>query len=215
MNPRSEIERLKEYYINIKRIGDEFKDDLEFIDQFIQNLDLNKNAKVLDIGTGFGIMAILLGLHGYNILTGEPEVKPERESWSTHNHENHGEHHEHFTFDWRDIAKEFKVEDKIIFQYLNAEKLDFPNSFFDGIFMYDTFQHIQNKDRAIEECVRILRPYRSIYIIETNENGIKFYQDNYGFLIKLVDPRHFIKDLDLSIELEVGRYMNGYILSKF
>ena len=39
MNPRSEIERLKEYYINIKRIGDEFKDDLEFIDQFIQNLD--------------------------------------------------------------------------------------------------------------------------------------------------------------------------------
>ncbi len=214
MDLKIQIERLKDYYLNIKKIGDEFSYDLNFIDQFIQGVDLNKDAKVLDIGTGFGIMVILLALNGYSVLTGEPEVDLERESWSGHHHEHHGEKHEHSYFDWREIAREFKVEDKITFQHLNAEKLDFPNTSFDCIFMYDALQHIQEKDAALKECVRVLKPHGSIYIIETNENGITFYQDNYGFLIELIDPRHLIKELELSCEVINGKYVNGYILRK-
>ncbi len=53
-------------------------------DATINNLNLDKNSKIFDIGTGLGAMVILLALNGFDVLTGEPEVNPERDEWENH-----------------------------------------------------------------------------------------------------------------------------------
>ena len=57
--------------------GEKWTFDLEFIDDIIHQLDLTKNSKILDIGTGAGIMAVILALNGFDVLTGEPEQEYE------------------------------------------------------------------------------------------------------------------------------------------
>ena len=72
-----------------KKIFREFAADADFINEIINNLNLEKDSKILDIGTGMGAMSILLALNGFHVLTGEPEVKPEKDG-----EDHHGHHHE-------------------------------------------------------------------------------------------------------------------------
>jgi len=45
----------------------------DFADQVVREMDLSKDGKILDVGTGEGNMAITLALKGYRVITGEPE----------------------------------------------------------------------------------------------------------------------------------------------
>jgi len=51
-------------------LGKEFSRDADFLSSVVSKLNLVKNSNVLDVGTGRGQMAILLALHGYQVLTG-------------------------------------------------------------------------------------------------------------------------------------------------
>ena len=131
-----------------KIIHEDFTKDIEFINETIKKLKLDKNSKILDVGTGIGAMSILLALNGFYVLTGEPEVDPERDAWNhndhhhgdnqANHHENHEEHNWEAWNDWRESAKALGVEDKIKYQNFNIEDLPFSNEIFDGIFLYDT-----------------------------------------------------------------------------
>ena len=129
-------------------IPEDFTMDADFIDQMIKQLGLAENARILDIGTGLGAMSILLALNGYHVLTGQPEEDLEWDECQTHHSGHHGleaeqlHHHGDQGFDWRDNARALGVEEMITFRYLNAESLDFPDGSFDGIFLYDSLQHI-------------------------------------------------------------------------
>lgn len=146
-------------------INKDFAKDADFIDKTIKNLNLDKNSKILDIGTGLGAMSILLALNGFNVLTGQPE-DPEWEEHKKHHCEHEHEHHGCTLSDWKEKARAVGVEDKIQFQYLNAESLNFPDSTFDSIFMYDTLQHIKNREVALNEYIRVLKARGLICIVE-------------------------------------------------
>ena len=143
-------------------IDKDFTKDADFIDRTIKNFGLDKNSSILDIGTGFGAMSILLAMNGISVLTGQPKKDREAE-------------HDHAALsNWKENAKALNVEDKITFQYLNAESLHFPDDSFDGIFMYDTLQHITNRERALTECIRVMEP-RGLICIRMEQ---KEYQRN-------------------------------------
>jgi len=100
-------------------IGEDFAKDADFIDKTIKNLGLDKSSRILDIGTGLGAMSILLALNGFSVLTGQPEEI----EWGGHTHHcdtEHG-HHRFALSDWKEKTRAVGVEDKITFQYLNAE----------------------------------------------------------------------------------------------
>ncbi len=199
-----------------KQIMDEdFTKDADFIDKIIKNLNLDKGSRILDIGTGLGAMSILLAINGFNVLTGQPEEDPEWEEHEKHHCEHEHEHcHGSAMFDWREKARAVGVEDRIKFQYLNAESLDFPDDSFDAIFMYDTLQHIKNRERALNECLRVLRASGLICIIEWNEKSIKDTEEKYGFTIDYIDPRKILNREDFSIELIQADLVNIFILRK-
>jgi len=160
----------------------------------------------LDVGTGWGIMAILLALNGYNVLTGEPKKDIEE----CH----HGRHHHDFYSDWRESAKAVGVMDKVKYQHLDAEDLPFPDQSFDAVFMLDTLQHIKHRKQALKECLRVVKP-SIVSISEMNEKGVEYCQKEYGFTPDLVKPMNYLKDgNEVSVEVISGERVNAYILRK-
>lgn len=207
-----------------KTIHEDFTKDIEFINQTIKELNLDKNSKILDIGTGMGAMSILLALNGFRVLTGEPKVDPERDNWNHHDHhhgdgkeyhhENHKECNREAWNDWRESAKALEVEDKIKYQNFVIEDLPFSNEFFDGIFLYDTLQHVKNREIALSECLRVLKIDGVIVIIEWTKKQIEEEYKKYGYKIEFVDPREYLKRSDILIDVLEGDVVNIFLLMK-
>ncbi len=201
-----------------KVIHDDFARNAEFINKAIKQLNLDKTSKILDIGTGLGAMSIILALNGFNVITGEPEVDPERDNYDQYlqgegDKDDH-DHHDFFESDWRESAKVVGVENQITFQYFDAQDLPFPDKTIDGIFLYDSLQHIQKRDVALGECIRVLNLDGVICVIEWNTKSIEEDYKNYGFKIDFIDPREIVSQKDISIEVIPGIYVNIYIIRK-
>jgi SAM-dependent methyltransferase len=196
-------------------IGEDFSKDVEFIDSTIKSLDLDKESRILDVGTGWGSMAILLALNGFHVLTGQPENDPE---WEGHKEEGHGhevEHEHHFNFpdfDWRKNADRVGVKDLIEFQNLDALNLDFPEGSFNGVFLFDSLQHMTDRERALNECIRVSAEKGIVCVIEWNQRTIDEEKREFGHEIELVDPREILMRDDTSIELVEGTYVNIFII---
>lgn len=212
---------LKKY----KQIFREFAEEVEFMDKNIKKLNLDKSSKILDIGTGMGAMLTLLALNGFSVLTGEPKVDHEINGEGNHHHhhdKSHEDHkyknHEEHDWDswsgWRDSAKKLGVENKIKFQNFDVQDLPFEDSSFDGIFLYDALQHIQNRELALKECLRVLNDKGIIVVIEWSKNQIEKEYKKYGYKIDFIDPKDYLKEEDISIEVSKGESINFYILRK-
>ena len=202
-----------------KQIFNEFAEDAEFIDENIKKLTLVKEDDILDIGTGIGAMSCLLALNGFDILTGEPKVDPERNNRDDEHHrhdefhENHHENHDWKAWgDWKESAKSLGVLNKIKFQNFDAQDLPFEDKSFKGIFLYDSLQHIQNRELALKECIRVLKPEGLIIIIEWTNKKIEDDYKKYGFKIDFINPEEFTNRNDISVELIPGKHVNIYIL---
>lgn len=208
-----------------KQIFHEFADNVEFIDENIKKLELNKDCKILDIGTGMGAMSTLLALNGFSVLTGEPEVDPERighgkhnhhheSSHQDHQHEHHEEHNDGVWNDWKNSAKILGVENKIKFQNFDAQDLPFEDYSFDGIFLYDALQHIQDRKLAFDECLRVLDDGGVIVVIEWSEGQIEKEYKKYGYKIDFIDPQDYIIREDISFKVFKGETINFYLIRK-
>ena len=181
-------------FIEVKGIlGDNFSRDADFLSFVVSKLKLEKNSNVLDVGTGKGNMAIVLALHGYQVLTGEPEGV----NWG----------------DWKTPAKKVNVEDMITFKPFNAEKMPFEDASFDAIFLYATLHHIGNKKLALSEFLRVMKPKGTLIIIELTDEGVEVVRKRWRGHPDAVDPRVYTKDLVFEVKVIESKYLNAYIYS--
>ena len=175
-------------------LGEEFRYNVNFIIEVIEKLNIRKDAKILDIGTGHGVMTICLASKGYHTVTGEPKG----DNWA----------------DWRSSAKKAGVEDLITFKYFKAEKLPFTNAEFDAIFIYTSFHHINDKVKALNECVRVIKKDGIIIIFELTPKGIEEVRKRFPSHPDAVDPRDYAKELPLTEEIIEHGNINAYIYKK-
>ncbi|MFX1380277.1 MAG: class I SAM-dependent methyltransferase [Promethearchaeota archaeon] len=172
-------------------LGERFSRDADFLNSVINELKLDKNSKILDVGTGWGFMAISLALHNYKVITGEPETA----KWA----------------DWRSRAKIANVDKKITFKPFYAENLPFENGSFDAVFLYTSLHHIGDKNRAITEMIRVLRHNGYLVIIELTEEGVNSIRKRKINHPDAIDPSYFTKGLKLDPIIKQSRYLNAYL----
>jgi ubiquinone/menaquinone biosynthesis C-methylase UbiE len=179
-------------------LGNEISFIFDFIDPIIKSLKLEKNARILDIGTGQGRMAILLALNNYYVLTGEPE----------------GDNTEYAKRDWLASAKKVNVDHLITFIHFNAEDTSFENESFDAIFLLGALHHIEDKSSAFKEFIRITKLGGIICIFEPTPKRIEAMRKRFPSHPNAIDPRTYAKNYNLLVDVKNGFFFDAFVFKK-
>ena len=180
--------------VAIELLGQNFSGLFNVVSNILSRLNLPTTAKLLDIGTGRGHMAIALALFGHTVITGEPEGV----NWAN----------------WRESANRINVMDKIHFQALNAEKLLYSDNEFDAVFLYGSLHHIVNKRNALNQALRVVKQGGKLIIIELTEKGVESLRTHYSDHPDAVDPRKFTENWPFPVEVIQEERLNSYIYYK-
>jgi ubiquinone/menaquinone biosynthesis C-methylase UbiE len=154
----------------------------QYMGTFLKMCDLKSNFNACDIGTGTGIIAQALANYCKKVDAID------------------------YSQAMLKIAKSKRQMDNIKYKLMNAEKLELDSNTFDIVTARMCFHHIAHQDKAINECVRILKSNKKFVISE----GIpppgtrKFYTE----MFKLKEKRRTYTIDDLVELLEQGGLKN-------
>jgi len=191
---KMDIEQAKEI------LGDKFSFSAVDTQKVVQKLNIPKDAKILDVGTGLGSMAIVLALHGYTITTGEPG-----DDESIYARQN-----------WQENAEKVGVDGQISFEAFNANSLPFEDGSFDAIFSLGSFHHIEASDRikVLKEFIRTTVPTGIICFFEPNHHTVERIKETDDNHPEPADPTAYISGLNLTSRQIGGSNFDAFIFQK-
>lgn len=179
-----------------KLLGIEFNLIFDAINPIIKKLNLEKDSKILDVGTEGGQMAITLALNGFSIITGEPDTDISK----------------YTNQDWLKKARKVNLEQLITFKSFNAEKMPFNDGEFDAIFIMGSLHHIENKKEAIKESLRVIKSDGVVCIIEPSQKSLQFMRKKIPTHPDIVDPRDYVEKS--LVEQIRGEFFNIFVIKK-
>lgn len=182
------IERAKEI------LGGSFAENAEVINPIVSQLGLQKAVKVLDVGTGLGHMSIILAVNGFIVTTGQPNA----DHWG----------------DWQSNMERVGVSNQITFKEFFAEQLPFENGEFDAVFLHASFHHVEDKDAAIRECLRVMKVRGTLVFFELNEKGVAHTRETYPNHPDVVDPRDYMKKPAMNIQVIKLDELDAFIVKR-
>jgi len=175
-------------------LGVKFARYADFLRENVLRINLSPSAKILDIGTGYGTMAIVLASLGYEVTTGEPA--------------------EDKFADWKGNVSKVGLDSKIHFQPFEAETLPFSDNAFDAIFLYGTLHHIKNKDSTMQECFRCLKNKGWLVIFEFTPEGIALIQQENPTHPEAIRPLEYLENYEYEASIIKIENLHAFLLQK-
>lgn len=119
---------------------------------------LKSHGKVLEIGSGSGILLACLAKKGYDVYG----VEPDKLSYNAS----------------RILFKDNKLKCNI--KNNRGEKIEFESKYFDLIISYQVIEHVQDPLGVFKECGRVLKKGGVVYFVIPNYSS--FWEGHYGIL---------------------------------
>ncbi len=188
---RVDYSNIAQYYDKVRITSPDY---LRFWSSKIAHYGLiDRNSRVLDIGCGTGRFTLMLA----KITSAEVYAVDPSE-------------------DMLDEAKKKDKKKKVTWRKGTAEKLSFPNEYFDCVFMTFVFHQIKNRKKALAEIYRLLRPNGKCVFMTTSYAHIR-RSPLYMFpRLAAIDLARFPSLPEFKRILEKGGFRNvHYHLDKY
>ena len=151
------------------------------IEDILEYISPQKNDKILDLGGGTGQVAEHLVKYSKEVVIVDPSPSM--------------------------IEKAQKKSDNIKTILGVAEKIPYPDDYFDKVLIYDSMHHMQDPILGLKEAIRVLKPDGKLIIGEIDPRGIGgklllFFEKVfyiYGTYFSPYELRDILKEMDWNI----------------
>lgn len=205
---------------HMRQCTTEFKDDEYFVAsgesevrKLIEHCVLSDDSRILEIGCGSGRLPIgllstsqpVLGYEGLDVDKGAIQWC---KRWI-------GSEHSTFRFHHVDVHNE-RYNPEGVVRLDDGFQFDFPAKYFDVIYLYSVFTHMQINDIKVylRECARVLAPTGKIFLTAYLEDGVpdvtinppQYRQNTRGPLHRVRLNRVYFRDLLKPLGLCMFRF---------
>lgn len=166
----------------------------------LKELELSKDAALLDVGTGSGKFAIFLAMQGFDVLTGEPasdETRYARQDWETN-------------------AEKVGVRDKIRFEAFDAGDMPFGSERFDAVFFFGVLHHVAEEARAgvVREAMRVAKAAGAAVFFEPRRELLEELWVKDPGHPQAADPSLYVDGLNVRERRMQGEIMDVFVYRK-
>ena len=181
-------------------LGKEYSFSAMDTNKVINELNLPRDAKILEVGTGMGSLSITLALNGYRVVTGEPI-----DDDTIYANQN-----------WFQNAEKANVQDLIEFKPFDATDIPYDSGTFDAVFCQGTFHHIAESERkkVFQEFVRATKPNAIICFFEPNSKAIQMIRESDPSHPDAAAPKNYSHGLNLRFRKIEGSNFDTFIFQR-